>query len=104
VQADVHALYKSGEGRVGTDEQGLIDILAGSSAAYLEQLRAAYAQAHGRSLLVAIKKEVGGGLLAGLGALGGWLAEDMRGHCRTAAAPMVASAAALAASAGVARP
>ncbi|CAM6024727.1 unnamed protein product [Sphagnum balticum] len=58
--ADAHALYKAGEGRLGTNEDTFIHILATRSAAHLTTVSQYYLQAFGHSLEKAIQKETSG--------------------------------------------
>ncbi|KAF8500116.1 hypothetical protein JB92DRAFT_2979461 [Gautieria morchelliformis] len=60
VQADVHALHKAGQGRVGTDEITICAIIVSRSPAHLRALAQAYPQAHRRKLSKAIDGEFWG--------------------------------------------
>jgi hypothetical protein len=88
VTADVDHLYRAGEGRMGTDEKVFVDILAGSSEGYLEQLAVGYARAHGHTVAKALDKEIGGWLGKALQALGecwpGWGGKGEKGGGRCA--------------------
>jgi len=54
---DVVALYKAGEGRLGTDEDVFIKILGGNNRAYVEQLAILYKNKYGSDLLQVIDSE-----------------------------------------------
>jgi annexin A7/11 len=60
IEDDVEALYKAGEGRMGTDEETFVRILCGNNRFYLRDLADAYAQTHGKRLDLVIKSEIGG--------------------------------------------
>jgi annexin A7/11 len=57
--ADVEALFKAGAGKLGTDENSFINIIASSSKDYAEALFYEYAKKHGKSLDVVIRDEMG---------------------------------------------
>lgn len=58
--ADIEALYKAGEGKIGTDEATFINIIATATPAYLETIYYGYAQKHGKALDTVIRDEMGG--------------------------------------------
>jgi annexin A7/11 len=58
--ADVTALYKMGQGKMGTDEKGLFKILCASPPEYLKKLNLLYADKHGYTLVKVLDKELGG--------------------------------------------
>jgi annexin A7/11 len=60
VKADVEALYKAGEGRMGTDENVFISILCGRPDVHLRQVFAQYQKKYGHSMEKAIKNEFSG--------------------------------------------
>lgn len=60
VAADAEALYKAGQGKVGTDEAAMINILATASAAHLSDVFCAYGSKYGKSLDVVIRDEMSG--------------------------------------------
>jgi len=62
VAKDVEALYKAGEGRIGTNESVFIEIFSERSWKHLRQVAEEYPKAHKHSLETAIKKEFGGQL------------------------------------------
>jgi len=62
VDADVEALYKAGPGKIGTNEQVFIDIIALSSRDHVEALFWAYAKKYGTSLDKMIRDEMSGHL------------------------------------------
>jgi len=62
VTKDVAALYKAGEGRLGTNEDVFIEIFANRSWKHLRQVSEGYGSTHKNSLETAIKKEFGGDL------------------------------------------
>jgi len=57
IAADVHKLYKAGEGKVGTDEKVFIKTLANHAPWYNSALNQAYGQTHKHTLVKAIEKE-----------------------------------------------
>lgn len=57
---DATNLYKSGEGRKGTDESVFIDILCSRSFAHLRAVFSSYEQQYGKAFPVAAKKETRG--------------------------------------------
>jgi len=69
VQADVVALYKAGEGKVGTDEKVFIRILTHHAPWYNMALNQTYAQTHKHDLHKAIGKEFSGSIKVLLQAL-----------------------------------
>lgn len=56
-KADAQALYKAGEGKLGTNEKVFIDILVHRSFPQLQAINYAYAQISGHSLEVGVAKE-----------------------------------------------
>jgi hypothetical protein len=60
VNADVEALYKAGAGKIGTDEQAFINIIATASPQHLDALFYTYGQKYGKSLDTVIRDEMGG--------------------------------------------
>jgi len=62
VAKDVTALYKAGEGRLGTNEDVFIEIFANRSWKHLRQVSEGYGSSQKNSLETAIKKEFGGDL------------------------------------------
>jgi len=62
VQEDVKKLYKSGEGKIGTDEKAFYKILCNKAPWYNQAVNAEYAKQHKHSLEVAISKEMSGWL------------------------------------------
>jgi len=60
VKADVEALYRAGEGRLGTDESTFISILCGRPEAHLRQVFAQYQQKYGHTMEKVIKSEFSG--------------------------------------------
>jgi len=60
VTSDVEALYRAGEGRLGTDESAIISILCGRPEAHLRQVFAQYQQKHGHTMEKVIKSEFSG--------------------------------------------
>ncbi|KAE8992607.1 hypothetical protein PR003_g21100 [Phytophthora rubi] len=59
-EADADALYKAGEGRMGTKEHEFIDILVTSPPQHLRAINAAYVKKHKHDIAHAVKKEFGG--------------------------------------------
>ncbi|KAK1935367.1 Annexin A13 [Phytophthora citrophthora] len=59
-EADAHALYKAGQGRLGTDERTFVNILVTSPPQHLQAINAAYVYKHKNDLIKAVKKEFGG--------------------------------------------
>ncbi|POM69182.1 Annexin (Annexin) Family [Phytophthora palmivora] len=59
-EADAHALYKAGQGRLGTDERTFINILVTSPPQHLQAINAFYVQKHKNDIIKAVKKEFGG--------------------------------------------
>ena len=62
VEADVKALYKAGEGKLGTNKKVFIDFLTHHSRDYVETVSIAYQREHKHSLAKAIDSEFGGPL------------------------------------------
>lgn len=65
-EQDADALYKSGEGRMGTDERSFINVLVTSPPQHLRAVNAAYVKKHKNDLIKAVKKEFGGDAEAAL--------------------------------------
>ncbi|EGZ15193.1 hypothetical protein PHYSODRAFT_561117 [Phytophthora sojae] len=59
-EADADALYKAGQGRLGTDERTFIGILVSSPPQHLQAVNAWYVKKHKNDLVKAVKKEFGG--------------------------------------------
>jgi hypothetical protein len=59
-EADAEALYKAGEGKIGTDEDGFIKVLVQAPPQHLRAINAAYQKKHGKPLAEAAKKEFRG--------------------------------------------
>jgi hypothetical protein len=59
-EADADALYKAGEGRMGTDESAFIDILCNYPSAHLRQVFDIYEKKYEHSIEKAISKEFSG--------------------------------------------
>lgn len=66
VEQDMNTLYKSGEGRLGTDEIAICSILTQRSDAHLLALSQAYTSRHRHTLTQAIGKEFSGHMREGL--------------------------------------
>jgi hypothetical protein len=62
VDGDVQALYKAGEGRMGTDETEFIRIFNTRSFPHLHAVFQAYAKKHERTMMKVIEKEFSGDL------------------------------------------
>lgn len=62
VKSDVEALYRAGEGRLGTDESAFISVLCGRPEAHLRQVFAQYQQRYGHTMERVIKSEFSGDL------------------------------------------
>eukprot|EP01111_Echinosteliopsis_oligospora_P008330 TRINITY_DN238_c0_g1_i1.p1 TRINITY_DN238_c0_g1~~TRINITY_DN238_c0_g1_i1.p1 ORF type:complete len:310 (+),score=59.40 TRINITY_DN238_c0_g1_i1:65-994(+) len=62
VERDADALYKAGEGKIGTDENVFIDIFAHRSYKHMRTLGDVYANKYAHSLNTVIKKEFSGDL------------------------------------------
>lgn len=60
VMEDASNLYKSGEGRKGTDESVFIDILGSRSFAHLRAVFSSYEKQYGKPFYMAAKKETSG--------------------------------------------
>jgi len=54
------ALYKAGEGKIGTDDDTFINVITTHSVAFLKRVSVHYAAKHNHSLEAGIKKETGG--------------------------------------------
>ncbi|KAL4140865.1 hypothetical protein PRNP1_015145 [Phytophthora ramorum] len=59
-EADAEALYKAGEGRMGTKEREFINILVTCPPQHLRAVNAAYEKKHKHDIAHAVKKEFGG--------------------------------------------
>eukprot|EP00549_Striatella_unipunctata_P023814 CAMPEP_0118715030 /NCGR_PEP_ID=MMETSP0800-20121206/26608_1 /TAXON_ID=210618 ORGANISM="Striatella unipunctata, Strain CCMP2910" /NCGR_SAMPLE_ID=MMETSP0800 /ASSEMBLY_ACC=CAM_ASM_000638 /LENGTH=331 /DNA_ID=CAMNT_0006621073 /DNA_START=33 /DNA_END=1028 /DNA_ORIENTATION=+ len=62
---DVEAIYNAGQGKWGTDEQGLFKVLCASPAEHLKKVNMLYADKHGYTLMKVLEKEMGGDLQKG---------------------------------------
>jgi len=60
VEADVHALYKAGQGKIGTDEIAFCNIIVNRTTPHLTALWDAYHRQHGKTLSKVIKNEFSG--------------------------------------------
>jgi annexin A7/11 len=60
VMTDVEALYRAGEGRLGTDESAFISILCGRPETHLRQVFEQYQRKYGHSMEKVIKSEFSG--------------------------------------------
>jgi len=69
VEADAEALYKAGEGRIGTDEMAIINLLCGLPDAHLRQVFDFYEKKYGHSVEKAISKEFSGDIMKTLTSL-----------------------------------
>jgi len=76
VASDVKALYRAGEGKIGTNDEVFIDIFATRSPKHIRALAEGYAKEYQHSLETAIKKEFGGDLEKALV----WSLEFMEDH------------------------
>lgn len=65
-EADADALYKAGEGRMGTKEHEFIHVLVTSPPQHLRAVNAAYVKKHKHDLIHAVKKEFSGDAEAAL--------------------------------------
>jgi hypothetical protein len=59
-EEDAHALYKAGQGKIGTDEEAFIKILVQSPPQHLRNINDAYTKKHNNTIIRAIEKEFGG--------------------------------------------
>lgn len=59
-EADAEALYKAGEGKLGTDEESFIKVLVQAPPQHLRAINAAYEKKHGKPLAKAAEKEFRG--------------------------------------------
>ncbi|ETI57204.1 hypothetical protein F443_00473 [Phytophthora nicotianae P1569] len=59
-EADAHALYKAGQGRLGTDERTFINILVTSPPQHLWAINEAYVRKRKSDVVKAVKKEFSG--------------------------------------------
>jgi len=62
VASDVKALYRSGEGKIGTNEEAFIDFFATRSPKHVRKVAEEYAKEYAHSLETAVKKEFSGDL------------------------------------------
>lgn len=69
VQSDCDALYRAGEGRIGTDDRTFLEIITRGSVEHLQAISALYRGRKGRSIEDAIKKETSGDYMHSLLAL-----------------------------------
>ena len=60
VEADVEKLYKSGRGKIGTDEKGFVSVLVASPPEHLRAVAAAYEKKYEESLMKAAEHEFHG--------------------------------------------
>ncbi|KAI9918876.1 hypothetical protein PsorP6_011270 [Peronosclerospora sorghi] len=60
VEADVEKLYKTGRGRMGTDEEGFVGVLVSCPPEHLRVVAAAYEKKYGESLVKAAAHEFSG--------------------------------------------
>jgi len=58
--ADADAFYRAGEGRLGTNEDAYINILASNSYQQLMLIDQVYRQAHPKGMIAAVKSETSG--------------------------------------------
>ncbi|KAG0289120.1 hypothetical protein BGZ98_003974 [Dissophora globulifera] len=79
VDADVHTLYKAGEGRMGTDESQFIHILTNRPDAHLKQVFQRYHHTYKKKFTKVIKKEFSGWIKTALCYLVTWI--DNPAHC-----------------------
>lgn len=70
VKKDVDALYKAGEGKLGTNETVFIELIAGQTRAHVERVALEYGIKYGNHLSKAIDKEMSGALKTSLMTLG----------------------------------
>lgn len=66
VQQDVEALYRAGQGKIGTDEIGVCGILLSRSDAHLQAIAQAFPQRHKKSLSQMVEGEFSGHMKSGL--------------------------------------
>ncbi|KAI9911992.1 hypothetical protein PsorP6_009577 [Peronosclerospora sorghi] len=60
VEADVEKLYKTGRGKMGTDEEGFVNVLVSSPPEHLLVVSAAYEKKYGESLVKAAEHKFSG--------------------------------------------
>jgi len=61
VEEDVQALYDAGQGKLGTDEEEFVELLASSDAKHVTAINEVYIQTHGKTIEQVIDSEFGGG-------------------------------------------
>jgi len=76
VSADVKALYRGGEGKLGTDDETFIQFFASRSPKHIRKVAEEYAKEYSHSLETAVKKEFSGDLEKALV----WLLEFSEDH------------------------
>jgi len=69
VTSHVAALYRAGEGKIGTDEKVFVEIIGNYSRAHVQAVATAYEAKHGKSLVSVVKSEFSGDLKHALLAL-----------------------------------
>ncbi|KAG0041383.1 Annexin A11, partial [Gryganskiella cystojenkinii] len=79
VEADVHSLYKAGEGRIGTDESHFIHVLTNRPDAHLRLVFQQYQSRYGKKFTKVIKKEFSGWIKTALCYLVNWIHNPA--HC-----------------------
>ena len=62
VASHQEVLFRAGEAKLGTDEKKFVDIIGTHTREHVAAVAAAYSQAHGKSLVAAIKSEFSGDL------------------------------------------
>ncbi|KAI7817503.1 hypothetical protein BC939DRAFT_465808 [Gamsiella multidivaricata] len=79
VEADVHSLYKAGEGRLGTDESHFIHVLCNRPDAHLRAVFQQYQMRYKKKFTKVIKKEFSGWIKTALCYLVNWI--NSPAHC-----------------------
>ena len=79
IDADVHSLYKAGEGRMGTDESQFIHILCNRPDAHLRSVFQAYQQRYHKKFTKVIKSEFSGWIKTAMCYLVSWIQNPA--HC-----------------------
>ncbi|KAF8928424.1 Annexin 11b [Dissophora ornata] len=79
VEADVHSLYKAGEGRMGTDESHFIHVLTNRPDAHLRAVFQQYQARYKKKFTKVIKKEFSGWIKTALCYLVNWIQNPA--HC-----------------------
>ncbi|KAF9098127.1 hypothetical protein BGX27_000865 [Mortierella sp. AM989] len=79
VEADVHSLYKAGEGRIGTDESHFIHVLTNRPDAHLRLVFQQYLKRYNKKFTKVIKKEFSGWIKTALCYLVNWIQNPA--HC-----------------------